>query len=397
MKTLKLFLILFLFPFFLSAEYKTEITIVESVPEETVYGSSMTLRTLEVWLEMIKSAQKNIDFEEFYITNESGEPLEQVVNLIKEKAASGVKMRFIFEKAMFSSSEKSIETLKGENIEIAIIDFGKKKGGVQHSKFFIVDGREVFIGSQNFDWRSLSQIHELGVRIKSEKAAAAFGKIFEIDWALAGKSVTESIYKNAKLNFKKLEKAMLNGSEIEYYPAFSPKSLLPEGFKAEIDELISLIKSAKKSIKAQVMTFAPQPKKWKELTQALISAAKKGVSIELILADWSMGGKYDKEIKKLSKEKNISIKISSIPPHSRGFIPFSRVQHCKYILIDDDKAMISTSNWGYDYFYKSRGAAIILKGKAAGNIILDIFSRSWTAPYANPLDVEKEYKRPKRS
>ena len=45
-----------------------------------------------------------------------------------------------------------------------MIDIGTVAGGVQHAKFFIVDGEEVFLGSQNFDWRALKHIHELGVR-----------------------------------------------------------------------------------------------------------------------------------------------------------------------------------------------------------------------------------------
>lgn len=30
-------------------------------------------------------------------------------------------------------------------------------GGVLHSKFWVVDGRHVYVGSANMDWRSLTQ------------------------------------------------------------------------------------------------------------------------------------------------------------------------------------------------------------------------------------------------
>lgn len=31
-------------------------------------------------------------------------------------------------------------------------------GGVLHSKFWVVDGRHVYVGSANMDWRSLTQV-----------------------------------------------------------------------------------------------------------------------------------------------------------------------------------------------------------------------------------------------
>lgn len=35
---------------------------------------------------------------------------------------------------------------------------GRLTGGVLHSKFWIVDGRHVYVGSANMDWRSLTQV-----------------------------------------------------------------------------------------------------------------------------------------------------------------------------------------------------------------------------------------------
>ena len=33
-------------------------------------------------------------------------------------------------------------------------------GGIQHAKFFVVDGREFFLGSQNWDWRALEAVYK---------------------------------------------------------------------------------------------------------------------------------------------------------------------------------------------------------------------------------------------
>ena len=46
-----------------------EIEFVESAPEETVYGSTLSARPGPVWLDMINGASKTLDFEEFYIAD----------------------------------------------------------------------------------------------------------------------------------------------------------------------------------------------------------------------------------------------------------------------------------------------------------------------------------------
>lgn len=38
------------------------------------------------------------------------------------------------------------------------VPMGKFTGGVLHSKFWVVDGRHVYVGSANMDWRSLTQV-----------------------------------------------------------------------------------------------------------------------------------------------------------------------------------------------------------------------------------------------
>lgn len=381
-----------------------EIEFVESVPEETVYGSSLTTRPVPVWLEMINGAAKTLDFEEFYIADKPGEALEPVLAAVKAAAARGVKVRFIVEKAMMKETSRILPALQMEaNIEARVIGFGKIAGGIQHSKFFVVDGREVYVGSQNLDWRSLSQIHEIGARIKSERAARDFGGIFAADWAMAGGAASSDVFKTncgkaetgEPVSAKKPEKASMRGEPVSYRLAFSPDGFLPCGFDVELNAMLRLIKNAKKTIHGQVMTYSlfPYGKKtrWYKLDKALRAAGRRGVKVELIFADWSMGIKGDEDIKSLSKAENVSVRISVLPQNSRGLIPFARVEHCKYLVFDEKKAMFSTSNWTADYFLNTRGAALIVEGVTGAAPLEDVFQRSWTGPYVSPVDPAKTY------
>ena len=89
----------------------------------------------------------------------------------------------------YKTYPESIDSLGHHgNIETRLINFGAIAGGIQHSKYFIVDRKEVFVGSQNFDWRSLEHIHELGLRINNKEIAGVYGDIFDLDWQLASDS-----------------------------------------------------------------------------------------------------------------------------------------------------------------------------------------------------------------
>lgn len=380
-----------------------ELQFAESVPEETVYGSTYTARPQAVWLEMIAASSKTLDIEQFYIADQAGEAMEPVLAAVKAAVKRGVKVRLIVDSVMMGETQKALPALKEAGVDARIINFKNVGGGVQHSKFFVVDGKELYVGSQNFDWRSLTQIHELGLRIKSPLAAADFSRLFEADWAIAGGADPKKTFAKkgkALVTAAKPEKALLDGAEVTYSLAFSPKGAVPAGMDTEITGLLKLIDSAKKSVRGQVMTYALEEhgsKRWAELDSAFRKAAARGVKVELVFADWGMGGKADRDIKALSKTDNISVKISALPLHSKGLIPFARVEHLKYLVVDGDAGFVTTSNWGPGYFLTSRGAAVLLKGAPAAAVLEDIFYRTWTGPYVQPVDPLKEYQPVKRS
>jgi phosphatidylserine/phosphatidylglycerophosphate/cardiolipin synthase-like enzyme len=93
--------------------------------------------------------------------------------------------------------------------------------------------------------------------------------------------------------------------------------------------------------------------------------------------------------------KNIEIKFVTIPPFSGGFIPYARVIHSKVMRVDEDVSWVGTSNWSYDYFFKSRNVEVILRLPEAAGVLDEIFLSLWNGPYAQRLDPEKEYTPPR--
>ena len=378
------------------------IRLVESVPIETVMEQSALPLAKDVWVEMFSSAEKSIDIEVFYFTNQSGEPMEKVMNSIKDAAARGVKVRVIVDNNFYTKGEKSVDELEDINgIEIRKIPFNKIGGGVMHAKYFVIDGKEIFVGSQNFDWRALKHIHEMGITVKSEKLASDFEKIFEMDWQLAlnpDKILRDSLVKSIIPEVTKSRSIKLSDKkfgDVSLYAGFSPFNATPEAFMKEENELLNMIDEAKDSICIQVMNYSLK-NKFYDIDNELRAAAERGVKIKILFADWTMKKSTEEDIKSLSKVKNIEIKISTIPEFSGGFIPYARVDHSKYMIVDNNKAMISTSNWEKGYFYDTRDAAIFLTGEKINKSLNEVFERIWNSGLAEYVDINKSYETKKR-
>jgi len=388
---------------------QTIFQIVETVPVETILEQSKLPRAADVWVEMIKSAKKTIDMETFYIANEKDEPLEKVISEIKSAAGRGVKVRIMIDGKFFERYKESANDFENiPNITIKKIPFDKIGGGVMHAKYFVVDGEDLFLGSQNFDWRALKHIHEMGVRVKHKELADMFLRVFETDWALCDgyEADTKKLLLSESTKKVFTSKKMLTIETADYgtvklYPAFSPNKLVNKGFAKEKAELLKTIRSSKSRLRIQFYSYSTKGKNkkspYEKIDKELRKAAARGVDVKIIFSDWAIKKDAIDAIKELSKVQGIEVKFSTMPQYSKGYIPFARVQHCKFFIADDDVSWISTSNWERDYFFESRNATLIIESEKVNEALEKVFDRVWNSAYVEKVDVEKEYKPVKRN
>ncbi|MFI5253125.1 MAG: phospholipase D-like domain-containing protein [Bacteroidota bacterium] len=371
--------------------------IVESVPVETNLDNPDIRKTHEVWLEMINGAKKSLDFEEFYVSNKKGEPLEDILNAIVEAGKRGVQIRFIDDNNMHKTYPQPIDSIgKLKNISVRIIDFGALKGGIQHAKYFIVDGEQAFIGSQNFDWRSLKHIHEIGVRIGKPEAVKIYLDIFNIDWELADgnqPSHLPGVLKKTTYNVP-LRTLEAPGDTLVFFPTMSPKGLITDSMLWDETNIVKLIDNAKHDVMVQVLTYSPEIRQggmYTVLDSALRSAAARGVRVKLIVSDWSIGKYVIGYLKNLASIPNIEVKFTSIPEYSKGYISFARVEHCKYMVIDSTACWIGTANWEKGYFYNIRNVGVVVENSKINRIIRGIFMKSWDGSYSTQIKPDGTY------
>jgi len=371
--------------------------LVETAPVETTLDHADLREARDVWPEMIARAQKTLDLGEFYASDKPASRLGPTVAAIEAAAARGVRVRFLIDKRFTGSdpeTKRRLAAMKG--VELRELDLSATSGGVLHAKYMVADGREVYVGSQNFDWRSLEHIQELGLRVVDEGVARVIGDVFEGDWArAAGAPPAEHETKYAfPAHFGAGE------SEVLLTPVFSPESLLPDPTLWDLPRLAELIDSAEKRLRLQLLTYATTDREGRyfdTIESALRRAAARRVDVELLLADWSKRKGTIEGLQSLQALPNVTVKLVTLPQWSGGFIPFARVVHAKYLVVDGHRAWLGTSNFSRDYFHSSRNVGFLIDGAALAGRLDAFFDDLWRSSYAAEVDPAATYTPPRTS
>lgn len=367
--------------------------IVESTPVGTILDNPDVRDARDVWLEMINGAKTSLDIEEFYVANQPGEPLDDIIRAVVAAGERGVRVRLIADSRMYRTYPETVDMLgKQKNITSRVIDFGKIAGGVQHAKYFIVDGEEVFLGSQNFDWRALKHIHEIGVRIRHREAAANYQEVFNLDWEMAAKNAPiPPAQKRIAVPYKVVEG---DGDTLLFSPTMSPIGLIPDSSRWDESNIVGLIDGASTTVSCQFLTYSPVARDksyYRVLNDALRRAAARGVRVKMIVSDWSKDHPTVDSLKLLSRTPNIELKFSDIPEFSGGYISFARVEHCKYLVADTDRAWIGTSNAEKSYFTTTRNVGVVVTSPKIAGILGAIFRKDWDGPYTEAITPQGTY------
>jgi phosphatidylserine/phosphatidylglycerophosphate/cardiolipin synthase-like enzyme len=319
------FLAFAMLPLWLAAAHgfcrPADFEVVSSVPMETKIVRAGTRDAVQVWLEMVREAKSSVDIAEFYLSGEKGEALEPVIETVLAAGRRGVRVRILCEKSMAGIYPETLSRFRGcPGIAIRMFDWKPLTGGVLHAKYFIVDKKEAYIGSQNFDWRSLAHIHETGLRFRDPLLVGALERIFTADWQYSGgdKTAYQKLAAGPPLRFRD-----------DTCLVASPAAFNPPGVRSALEMLLQLLDKAQKRITVQLLTYSLEGGKERGpfilIDQALRRAAGRGVHVRLLVSDWNLRRPQIDGLRALARVANINIRFAVIPQAQRGFIPFARV------------------------------------------------------------------------
>lgn len=355
--------------------------LVETRPVETQLGDPSLPHAQATWVEMIDAARRSVDLEHFYFAHRPGDALQPVVDALARAHARGVRVRLLLDAGMDKENQPAADSIaKALGCVLRRIDVRRQGGGVQHSKCMVVDGADAFVGSQNLDWRALSQIHELGIRMRDPVLAGAVARVFDRDWVSADTTQPRPrIAANAPRWPRRV--AMPEGAT-DVWVGASPPSMDP-GLPWDRDLIVDRVHAAKQSIEVQLLQYGVSSygKTDSTLHRALLQAIQRGVKVRLIISDWAIGGRNESVLRSLARQ-GAEVRISRLAPHSGGYIPYARVEHCKFMVVDQDWLWIGTSNWEPSYFTDTRNVGVLMHSAALAKQTRGVFERSWSAPSA---------------
>ncbi|KAK3092765.1 hypothetical protein FSP39_006993 [Pinctada imbricata] len=427
------------------------LTLVESIPENLTYtpGSPSHPSTYEGLMDLMSIAQNTIEIASYYWTlNGSDIPYSdasswQVINLyIAQNTIEIASYYWSLNGSDIPYSDAS--SWQGESILQTLGDAGNKRklkiriaqnepdsrnkdprvltkirlmgGGILHTKMWLIDRTHFYVGSANLDWRSLTQVKELGaVLYNCSCMAKDMGKLFDTYWYLGTPEAVvppswpsdydTSINGNTSMQIK------FNGTDALTYLSSSPPPFCAKGRTIDVDAIVNIINDADKFVYIAVMDYFPstqfiKPRRyWPVIDDAIRRAAfDRGVNVSLLISYWKHTWQdMQKYLKSLAEMRfhsyykndvsiNINVKMFEVPAFTEAQkkIPYSRVNHNKY-MVTDKVAYIGTSNWSGDYFIDTGGIGLIVNqtsptpGTVDGMVrkqVEDIFLRDWYSNYS---------------
>ncbi len=362
------------------------VELVQTVPSETGLAQPDLALAQPTWIRMIRDAKKTIDTSQYYVSSEKGSLIEPVIDELIAAGKRGVKVRFIVDSTMVDSDKPTLARVKSvPGIDLQVINFKNLPGGggIQHSKYWIIDGQEIYVGSDNFDWRALEHIHETAIHVNDAKLAEKLQRIFnhDFEYAKTGKAP----------KFEPAGQPELGAIELVAAPA----DLIPSDVRASIKAVLELINGARSSIRVQLLDYSTFPfgggGEWKELDDALRAAGQRGVKVELLVSNWNTRKPGINSLKSLTQARNVEVRFATIPLASTGFIPYARVIHSKYLVVDGQTLYIGTSNWGKDYFYNTRGIELVARKPELAEQAGRIFETLWKSGFVERVDPKRNY------
>ncbi|RLN12677.1 phospholipase D Z-like [Panicum miliaceum] len=328
------------------------------------------------------------------------------------------------------------------NVQNVTLLFEKWWGsGVVHAKVGISDKKDVYIGSANNDWKSLTQVKELGIYFADcPQIAKTVEVYFQNLWSLSALNSTTytkvawdkpwqvsrkvpcwSHFLQPKERCRSPIPPSVDIPYTDGYPSLSNPEMIDVPFetpgykKSTQEHYLSYLSFAPPEV--TFGKFQADEQGWVDTIKSVkvggIVVFSKNATVRLIVAYWThfipntenylKSLLYSNIVCASSKYNHcggkVEIKYYMVPGYnetgpalSQGgaatgnrYPGFTRVDHGKYAVCDV-RANIGTSNLIWDYFYTTAGASFGTYSPSTVSQLQDIFDADWYSPYTVPVE-----------
>jgi phosphatidylserine/phosphatidylglycerophosphate/cardiolipin synthase-like enzyme len=275
-----------------------------------------------------------------------------------------------------------------------------------HAKYCVIDGLDCIVGSENWKNSGIPPDPRSGNRgwgavVRSRGLAAYLGAVFENDSSTAFRdifpySVSDSIFgpppayfiADASIpagNFSPRFKTAVFQGGIRVSPVLSPDtSSLPDG------PLLAMIGSARDTLFIEQMacdiewnvggTIVPNG-----YLAAAVDAARRGVEVKVLL-----DGTY-LDPSEPSQDNTGALDYLQYTAFKEGLdiqariakIPGTLKLHNKGVVVDGEKVLVSTINWGATSVYQNREVGLVIEGAGPAGYFQQVFLDDWEQSSGN--------------
>ncbi len=282
-----------------------------------------------------------------------------LLDALAEAAGRGVQVKVLLERRdeIPPEEEAAFAYLEKNGIEVRWDD----PESTLHAKLLVFDRTEVVLGSTPWTYNGLFESVQVDFAVRSPTAAQTFRRFFGFLWE--GRYRVEPRLGEAKA------------------PALILLPEFPEGEALHLEVAARLLEEAQKEIDLCLYMLRRYP--WdspvNRLTDALISAAARGVRVRVLLE----GGESWMEPDFASDAREVATYLLLHGVEAR-FDPPGSTLHAKFLVVDGEDLLVSSANWAYYSLIKNVEAGVALLGTPAlGSILADFFEALWAQ--ARPL------------
>ncbi len=304
-----IFILSFLIKDINSHTFASTITLPISSEPIKFYSNQTKDDLTTLYVKTIEKAQESIVFIIYSLKDRN------ILNALKTKENQGVSIYLICDA---EATPKLTHQLPKSTI------IRRKGKGLMHQKILVVDNELILLGSANMTIDSLNKHGNLVMGFSHPSLAAMMT------------ARAKEMSPRGKLPAVKQLSTHCADQPIDF-------QILPFNNDAE-KQLISLLKSAKKTIKVAMYTWTRH-----DFTQELIQASKRGVHVEAIIDRQSGMGTSSEIVKKLFRA-GIPVKLST----------GSSLLHHKFAYIDDGILINGSANWTYSAFNKNDDCFMVI-------------------------------------
>ncbi|MDP7035663.1 MAG: phospholipase D-like domain-containing protein, partial [Planctomycetota bacterium] len=254
-----------------------------------------------------------------------------VYDALWEIARKGVKIRMVFHHAHLGAWK----TFQSRQLERAKVDV-RFTTRTMHEKFGLIDGKRLIVGSANWSHSAALIYNEYTSVFEGyDRLVDEFEKEFKHLWGLSrGYPVRKNEKKPTRV--PAAPKGGKMGTGLEVY--FSSSNAGKKRSTVLADQIIDIIKGAKKSIRIGVAHF-----NYDKIGKALIAAKKKNSKLDIrVLVDF---GEYKNKNSYCDKLEKAGVPVR-YKLYSLAYYHFkAQLQHHKFIVADGTDLACGSYNW----------------------------------------------------